>query len=690
MVNNHASNIYPVGTTTVTWTVTDIHGNQSTATQTITVTDNELPTISIVPVSVNNDLGVCGATVNIGSPVTGDNCGVLNVVNDHASNDYPVGATTVTWTVTDIHSNTNSITQLVTVTDNEKPVITNPSAQVNCANADGSTAYSIPAASAADNCGVASQSYAITGATTRGGTGYDAGGVFNIGVSTITWTVTDVHGNTSTSTTTVTINPLPVASYTTSNADAFCNQLTITASSSITPATYQWFSGSSTFANTQSISLGQTNGDGIYSVKVTDATTGCVSATAATYNFQKQTLASSYTILALEEVELGAYNKVNSGSVGVISAKGEAEFRSNSSVNSPGSFVKAGKIESKGSNILITTPILSAATGITLPTMYYNTASTSGLSNKEVAKNSITTVSGNYKNLTLKKGSRTTLTGTVYGTIKVEQGAQVTFTQTTINIGKLHVVKGPRVGYSYVHFADDTKVLIGESVHIGSQVYINPENNKVTFYLSNKKKGDHGEEDGKGFMIHGGETRVTANIYMPNGKLKVKGGYGYGDYGKGKGDSDKEDDDEKDYGNGNSYVYMTGLLIAREVESEGKNVIWNSFDCSSTPVPLVNTITVAQSASINNTEQPTAEEELKVTVMPNPSSTYFTLKLESKYETPVNMRVLDAGGRVIDAKSQIGSNSTFQVGHGYSSGTYFAELLQGSRRKVVQLVKVRG
>ena len=53
------------------------------------------------------------------------------------------------------------------------------------------------------------------------------------------------------------------------------------------------------------------------------------------------------------------------------------------------------------------------------------------------------------------------------------------------------------------------------------------------------------------------------------------------------------------------------------------------------------------------------------------------------------MRVLDAGGRVIDAKSQIGSNSTFGWAM-VSSGTYFAELLQGSRRKVVQLVKVRG
>ena len=86
----------------------------------------------------------------------------------------------------------------------------------------------------------------------------------------------------------------------------------------------------------------------------------------------------------------------------------------------------------------------------------------------------------------------------------------------------------------------------------------------------------------------------------------------------------------------------------------------------------------------------TTEEELKVTVMPNPSTTYFTLKLESKYETPISMRVMDGSGRVVDAKSKIGANSTIQIGHNYSSGTYYAELIQGNKRKVVQLIKARG
>jgi nitrogen fixation protein FixH len=109
--------------------------------------------------------------------------------------------------------------------------------------------------------------------------------------------------------------------------------------------------------------------------------------------------------------------------------------------------------------------------------------------------------------------------------------------------------------------------------------------------------------------------------------------------------------------------------------------------------------TVTNSTIVSNTTQTTkeggeavatTEEDLKVTVMPNPTTTFFTLKLESKYETPVSMRVMDARGRVIDAKSKIGANSTIQIGHNYSSGTYYAELIQGNVRKVVQMVKGRG
>jgi hypothetical protein len=761
VTNNHPSPIFPVGTTTVTWTVTDNNGLTKTALQTVTVTDTEKPTITAPDAySVPNDAGQCSATIaSIGTPVTNDNCGVASVTNNHPSSIYPVGTTTVTWTVTDNNGLTKTALQTVTVTDTEKPVvITRPvtiylnasgatsvtAAQVNNGSTDNcgissyslskslfscsesgvntvtltvtdvngndktgtalvtvkdtlapvitvvpdqvfcnvsSGSYTIPVSTATDNCGSVSIAYAITGATARSGAGNNASGVFASGISTISWTATDASGNKKTGTTKVTVSALPAATITVSNADAFCNKITLTANTTATGGTYKWLSGSSPFATTQQISLGQTNSDGVYQVTIT--ANGCTSAPAG-YTFQKQNLVSSYTILATTEVELGENNTVASGSVGVTSSKGEASFGKNSSVSSAGSFVKAKYIDKNGPNITITNPIYSPAAGIVLPTMLLNTANTNNLPNKDVAQNSISTVNGNYKNLTLKKGSRTTLSGNAFGTIRVEQGAQVTFTATNISIDNLQVVKGPRNGYSYVRFTNDTKVLISNNVIIGSQVYINPDNNNVTFYMGDKKSDD------ERFTIKGGDTKVTANIYLPNGKLKVTGGYSYGDYGNGYGDCDRDDDDDRYYGKGNSYVYMTGLFIAEQIEGNGKNVIWNTFDCAATPVPVqYNAAGIITQANVVTKESAvTTEEELKVTVMPNPTTTYFTLKLESKYATPVNMRVMDGRGRVVDARSEIGSNSTLQIGQNYAGGTYYAEMIQGSRRKLVQLIKL--
>src|SRR6185436_19010852 len=122
VVNNYngtanASDVYPVGTTSVTWTVTDIHGNVSTCIQTIVVTDNEQPVITCpVNIAVNNDLGVCEATITVPAITATDNCAIATVVNNYngtanASDVYPVGTTSVTWTVTDIHGNVSTCIQ---------------------------------------------------------------------------------------------------------------------------------------------------------------------------------------------------------------------------------------------------------------------------------------------------------------------------------------------------------------------------------------------------------------------------------------------------------------------------------------------------------------------------------------------------------------------------------------------------
>ncbi|MFN0203203.1 MAG: HYR domain-containing protein [Bacteroidia bacterium] len=194
-VTNDAPATYPTGTTNVTWTVTDGSGNTATCIQTVTVTDIENPTITCpANVSVNADAGQCYATnVNLGTPVTGDNCAVASVTNN-APAQFAVGNTNVTWTVTDASGNTNTCVQVVTVTDVENPTITCP-ATVNVGTDVGictASGVALGNPTTADNCAVAS----VTN---------NAPATYNLGNTVVTWTVTDIHGNSNTCTQTVTV-----------------------------------------------------------------------------------------------------------------------------------------------------------------------------------------------------------------------------------------------------------------------------------------------------------------------------------------------------------------------------------------------------------------------------------------------------------------------------------------------------
>jgi len=109
--SNNAPATFPVAATTVIWTVIDGSGNSSTATQLVTISDAAIPSIT-APSAVTEeaDVGACFKTApTLGSPTTGDNCGVATT----ASNVGPtraVGTHTIPWTVTDIHGNSNTAT----------------------------------------------------------------------------------------------------------------------------------------------------------------------------------------------------------------------------------------------------------------------------------------------------------------------------------------------------------------------------------------------------------------------------------------------------------------------------------------------------------------------------------------------------------------------------------------------------
>ena len=195
---------FAVGTTPVTYTATDASGRTTTCTFTVTVQDTQLPTITCpAPIAVNTDPGVCFATVAaLGSSITADNCGVLSVSNN-APVTFPVGPTTVTWTVTDIHSNIQTCTQIVTVTDNVNPIALCQNVTVNLdVTGNGSTTAAAVDNGSSDACGLAS--------LTLSQTAFDCS---EVGINPVTLTVVDVNGNSSTCTADVLVidNIAPVA-----------------------------------------------------------------------------------------------------------------------------------------------------------------------------------------------------------------------------------------------------------------------------------------------------------------------------------------------------------------------------------------------------------------------------------------------------------------------------------------------
>jgi hypothetical protein len=125
--SHNPGDVFSVGSTIVTYTFTDANNNQSQTSFTVTVVDNTAPVLND-PANVTgiNDAGFCYKVVVLSAPSATDNCGIsvagVTASGIPADNKFPVGTTTVIWSVTDIHGHTSTQTQDVTIT-NAAPVV---------------------------------------------------------------------------------------------------------------------------------------------------------------------------------------------------------------------------------------------------------------------------------------------------------------------------------------------------------------------------------------------------------------------------------------------------------------------------------------------------------------------------------------------------------------------------------------
>ena len=194
-----SGSLFPVGETIIEFTATNQGGSDSCQ-FTITVEDNELPTVICqditIPLDTNGNASIIAGDIDNGST---DNCDVDTItVNTTSFSCSDIGVNSVILTITDVNGNASSCTATVTVEDLIAPVVACHDITVALdANGNASIIAEDIDNGSTDNCGVDT----ITVDTT-------SFSCSDIGVNSVILTINDVNGNASSCTATVTVEDL--------------------------------------------------------------------------------------------------------------------------------------------------------------------------------------------------------------------------------------------------------------------------------------------------------------------------------------------------------------------------------------------------------------------------------------------------------------------------------------------------
>ncbi len=725
-------------TITRTWTATDVAGNTTSASQTITVTDNQAPVMTQpVNIATNNTNGICGATVNYTVSAT-DACGspITYTYSQASGTVFPVGVTTVNVTATDASGNSTSRSFTVTVTDNQAPSITAPA---NITVTSG-TAVNLGNATATDNCGTP----VITN---------NAPTTYPLGVTVVTWTATDAAGNTASASQTVTVTApttcsssitvvpentvftggIPTNIYIGYGPQRVTLKVNASGASSYT---YSWRAvagNGSLSSNSSSQPVFAPSAAGNYTFEVTVRTqSGCVSTSTVTicvkdirvrdedddkcdhkshsskdckhgkHNHGKCDHKSHNKDKCKDKYDDGDDDNDECDHKGhdYKSCKHKGHRHSNCDHKSHYSWSCKNKYndhddddhddDDYGDNYKV----------------YLCHVPPGNSGNPQTLKISINAVEAH---LTNHPGDRLGSCAT--------QGCAVTpppapVCSSTITVvpenntytggvpSNIYLGYGPQKVTLQVNATGSSNYSYSWKALSGGGTLSNTSSAQPVFTPSQQ-----------GYYTF--EVKVTAQsgctstsqVSICVKDIRVEedcnswGWYSWL-YSYFYGNSTQKVYVSKRKGNSNNYSVeeMKVTDVAAHLERYPNDVLGIGLGgCVSSAVANTGaignstTVTAETAAVQNNLKQIPAEtkDDLKITVMGNPSRTMFTVKIESKFNQAVQLRVFDMYGRTVEAKANQMPNSTVQFGQQLGAGTYYAEFTQGSRRKVVQLLKVK-
>jgi hypothetical protein len=78
---------------------------------------------------------------------------------------------------------------------------------------------------------------------------------------------------------------------------------------------------------------------------------------------------------------------------------------------------------------------------------------------------------------------------------------------------------------------------------------------------------------------------------------------------------------------------------------------------------------------------------LKISAWPNPTSSHFVVTSKSNSDKTLTILVTDVLGRRVETRTNVAANGTIQIGSQLRAGIYFVEIIQGSYKEKLSLIK---
>ena len=453
----------------------------------------------------------------------------------------------------------------------------------------------------------------------------------NIGANLITLKVIDNSGNVSScQSTLIVVGSVPTVSISEGVLPDFWQGSTVVLNANTSQVvSYLWNTGETN--PSKNVYYAGTN-----SVTVTN-NNGCTASASYTNAYVSENLLSSYAIIASEEAEFKNFTYVQSGGVGVTNMNGEIEVENNSKITGISTFAKAADIDINPTSVV--TNKLYSPLSVILPS-YKTNPYCEGNSEKPKGHNNDNSesCSQSIRNKTVANNAAANLDDSIYSVISVGNNATAIFTQPVVYIKSLTTGSN-----SKIEFSGCTEIRVCGDIELGDYTIFNSSGKGVVIYCDEKAHLNKG-------------SIFTGSIYS-KGEIETKGTC-------------------------TSRILMKGMFIGKEVESEYTNWNWNDGN---------NSCFSARSAviSANGNADAQNNDNLSVTVYPNPSENNFNLLITSYNDAPSTIKVSDITGRLVFTNDNTAANSSITFGHELKEGIYLLTITQGNVTKTLRIVKTR-